>query len=400
MDRNPILISVANRDIIRCLKMRSWFIVLIPCLLLLLSGCIQPTEKPKISEKTASEEWRPDGIVGENEYSRSIVLTSPPKQGYSGGEMEISWKNDAEYLYMAMKSKTAGWLAVGFEPSEWMKDADTIMGWIVDGRTVINDEYCTGNYGPHVDDTDLGGTNDILAYGGRQEDGYTVIEFKRRLNTGDRFDKAFTPGQSISTIWAVADSSNHDVKHNVAFGETILVLEGGAATSGTTSALSQREVEGVLFIWEEEKVARDLYVSLYNETRLSIFTNLSRSEQNHMDQARALIDKYGLQTPVKDEPGLFSNRTLIGLYNDLLARGRRSPQNALEASAAFEEISIRDLEREIAAAKAENVRVVYEGLLAGSRKHLRSYVRALQERGIQYAPQYISHEEFEAVIKA
>lgn len=117
-----------------------------------------------------------------------------------------------------------------------------------------------------------------------------------------------------------------------------------------------------------------------------------------MDQAKALIDKYGLQTPIKDEPGLFSNRTLIGLYSDLLARGSRSPQNALEASAAFEEISIRDLEREINAAKAEDVRVVYEGLLAGSRKHLRSYVRALQERGIQYAPQYISQEEFEEIV--
>jgi hypothetical protein len=313
--------------------------------------------------------------------------------------MDIFWKNDQENLYMALKGKTDGWLSIGFEPTEWMKDADTIMGWVEGGQATVLDEYCTGNYGPHVNDTDLGGTNDILASGGSQEGGYTVIEFMRRLNTGDKFDKAFTPGQRISTIWAMADSNDHDLKHNVAFGEAILALEEGKEPAVAAAVLSPREKEGILFIWEEEKVARDLYTSLYNESNLSIFVDLARSEQNHMDQAKALIDKYDLQTPVSDEHGLFSNQTLMGYYTDLLAQGEQSPQDALEASAAFEEISIVDLEREISAANAEEIRVVYEGLLAGSRKHLRSYVRDLQEQGIQYAPQYISQEEYEETVK-
>ena len=50
----------------------------------------------------------------------------------------------------------------------------------------------------------------------------------------------------------------------------------------------------MLFIWEEEKAARDLYTSLYEKNNLSIFMNLVRSEQSHMDQAKAIIDKYGL----------------------------------------------------------------------------------------------------------
>lgn len=371
-------------------------------LLVLLSGCIQPQEEPKVSEKVVSEEWKPDGTVGENEYSRSMVLSSPAKQGYSGGEMEVFWKNDEENLYMALKSATDGWLSVGFEPSEWMKDADTIMGFVEGGSTKVLDEYSTGNYGPHDEDTMLGGTNDILDFGGRREGGYSVIEFKRKLNTGDRFDKAFTPGQRVSMIWATADTNDHDLKHNVAFGEAILALEEVKSTSTTnvTAAVpSQREAEGMRFVWEEEKVARDLYVALYEETNLSIFTNLTRSEQNHMDQAKSLLDKYGLETPVEDEPGLFENQTLKRLHDDLLAQGRKSPQDALAAAAAFEEISIRDLEREISVTDAEDIRVVYEGLLAGSRKHLRSYVSNLQEMGIQYSPQYLGQEEFEKTIK-
>ncbi|MDM7912665.1 MAG: DUF2202 domain-containing protein [Methanotrichaceae archaeon] len=380
--------------------MRPGPAVLFLRLLVLLSGCIQPQEEPAVSERAVSEEWKPDGIVGENEYSRSMVLSSPPKQGYSGGEMEVFWKNDQEHLYMALKSTADGWLSVGFEPSEWMKDADTIMGFVEDGKATLLDEYSTGNYGPHVEDTTLGGTNDILASGGRRDGGYTVIEFKRKLNTGDRFDKAFSLGQRVSMIWATADTNDHDLKHNVAFGEAIMALEEVGAAVAATAVLSPREVEGMRFIWEEEKVARDLYVTLYEETNLSIFTNLTRSEQNHMDQAKALLDKYGLETPVEDEPGLFYNQTLKGLYDDLLAQGRQSPEDALAAAAAFEEISIRDLEREISATDAEDIRVVYEGLLAGSRKHLRSYVSDLQEMGVQYSPQYLRQEEFEETVKA
>ena len=156
----------------------------------------------------------------------------------------------------------------------------------------------------------------------------------------------------------------------------------------------------MLFIWEEEKAARDLYTSLYEKNNLSIFMNLVRSEQSHMDQAKAIIDKYGLAIPGNDEPGVFQNQTLQKIHDELLAEGLQSDQDALKVAAAFEEISIMDLEKEISATKTEDIRVVYQGLLAGSRKHLRSYVTDLQGRGIQYAPKYLSKSEFEETIKA
>ena len=112
------------------------------------------------------------------------------------------------------------------------------------------------------------------------------------------------------------------------------------------------------------------------------------------------MDRYGLKAPVAVEPGVFSNETLDGLYADLLAQGRRSEEDALKAAAVFEEISIVDLEREISSARAEDVRVVYQGLLAGSRKHLRSYVRDLEDLGIRYTPEYLSQEEYREAVKA
>jgi hypothetical protein len=195
-------------------------------LLLFSAGCIQPEKTPVVAERTVTEEWKADGIVGESEYSRSMLLHSSARQGYSGGGMEISWKNDQEYLYLALNGSTDGWLAIGFEPLEWMKNADIIMGSVQGGKATVLDEYCTGNYGPHVEDTVLGGTNDIAEFGGSQEAGRTVIELKRKLNTGDKFDKAFSPGQAISIIWALSKEPDINFKHDVAYGEGVMTLTG------------------------------------------------------------------------------------------------------------------------------------------------------------------------------
>jgi len=384
--------------------MKPILVALLLGLLLFSSGCIQPEKAPVVEEKVATEGWNADGIVGDSEYSRSMVLQAPARQGYTGGEMEISWKNDQEYLYLGLNGSTEGWLAIGFEPLEWMKNADIILASVQGGKATVLDEYCAGNYGPHIEDTMLGGTNDIAEFGGSKGAGRTVIELKRKLDTGDKFDKAFSPGQIISIIWALSNNPEISFKHNVAYGEGIITLTSGQTTTSTATAtavtLTSREKEGMLFIWEEEKAARDLYMSFYDKNNLTIFMNLVRSEQSHMDQAKAIIDKYGLTIPGNDEQGVFQNQTLQKIHDELLAKGLQSDQDALEASATFEEISIMDLEKEISATKTEDTRVVYQGLLAGSRKHLRSYVSDLQGRGIQYSPKYLSKSEFEETIKA
>ncbi len=203
--------------------MRSILIVL--SLLVAFSGCIESQTGPQLKQTTASEEWKPDGLVGANEYARSMIFHVPASNGYSGGDLEISWKNDADLLYVALNGSTKGWVSLGFEPTVWMKDADIVMGSVENGKAILLDENCTGNYGPHLNDTELGGTYDILESGGQEHGNWTVIEFKRRMNTKDRFDKAFTPGQNVSIIWAMADETSVDIKHNVAKGEGTLDLQ-------------------------------------------------------------------------------------------------------------------------------------------------------------------------------
>ncbi len=377
-------------------------IALILGLLLLFSGCIERQEAPEVLEQETTEEWKADGIIGDGEYSRSVLLQGPSRQGYSGGDLAVSWKNDKEHLYLALNGSTDAWLAIGFDPLEWMKNADIILASVQGGKAVVLDEYCTGNYGPHIEDTMLGGSDDILESGGSKSAGRTVIELKRKLDTGDRFDKAFSPGGTVSMIWALSSSSDISLKHNIAYGEGILSLTGGEAAAddgAALAALTAREKDGLLFIWEEEKAARDLYNGLYEKNNMTIFLDLVRSESSHMDQARSVMEKHGLDVP-PDEPGRFQNQTLQEIHDQLLAEGLQSDQDALTVAAVFEEISIVDLEKELSASQAEDVRTVYEGLLAGSRKHLRSYVSDLKDQGIEYQPRYLEGEEFQKIVKS
>ena len=380
--------------------MRAINAVLLLALLLIFSGCVERPEAPAVSEQEATEEWKADGIVSEGEYTRSMLLQAPTRQGYSGGDMQISWRNDEEDLYLALNGSTLGWLALGFEPLEWMKDSDIILASVDKGTAVVLDEYCTGNYGPHIEDTMLGGTDDIQEFSGSESAGRTTIELKRSLQSSDRFDKSFSPGQAVSIIWALSDNPDISQKHDVAYGEGILSLTraGGVASASLPGSLTPIEKDGLIFIWEEEKAARDIYSSLYEKNNLTIFLDLTRSEESHMDQAKAVIEKYNLSLP-KDVPEAFGNQTLQDIHDRLLAEGLESDEQALKVAAEFEEISIMDLEAELAAAENEDVRTMYQGLLAGSRKHLRSYVADLKEQGIEYEPRHLLRSEFEETVR-
>ncbi len=380
--------------------MRAIIAFLLLALLLVFSGCVERPEAPAVSEQEATEEWKADGIVSEGEYTRSMLLQAPNRQGYSGGDIEISWRNDEEDLYLALNGSTLGWLALGFEPLEWMKESDIILASVDTGKAIVLDEYCTGNYGPHIEDTMLGGTSDIKEFAGSESAGWTTIELKRSLQSSDRFDKSFSPGQAVSIIWALSDNPDISQKHDVAYGEGILSLTraGGEASASVLGALTPGEEDGLVFIWEEEKAARDIYTSLYEMNNLTIFLDLTRSEISHMDQARAVIDKYNLSLP-EDVPGVFQNQTLQEIHDRLLEEGLESDENALMVAAEFEEISIMDLEAELAVAEKEDVRTMYQGLLAGSRKHLRSYVSDLRDQGIEYEPRHLERSEFEETVR-
>lgn len=164
--------------------------------------------------------------------------------------------------------------------------------------------------------------------------------------------------------------------------------------------LSPEEIAGISYVREEEKLARDLCLTMYEQWGLKFFQNIGDSEAAHSDVAKRLIIRYELEDPVgEDEVGLFSNETLRELYKQLIAQGTLSRIDAIKVGAAIEEISILDLEKYLLQTDDSEIQLVYEGLLEGSYGHLHSFVRMFeQQSGEVYQPQHLDLEKFNTVM--
>ncbi len=168
----------------------------------------------------------------------------------------------------------------------------------------------------------------------------------------------------------------------------------------SSSELSEDEREGILFIREEEKLARDVYLTLYEKWQLDIFDNIARSEQTHMDAVKTLIERYGLPDPVINEIGRFKNPELQELYHKLIEMGSKSLVDALKVGAMIEELDIKDIAGYLEKTDKKDIITVYENLMKGSRNHLRAFVSTLEKHGAAYTPQFISLEEFNEIVSS
>lgn len=68
------------------------------------------------------------------------------------------------------------------------------------------------------------------------------------------------------------------------------------------SVLSETEAEVLTFMREEEKLARDVYLLMYETYDAEIFDNIAASEQKHMDTMLKKLDKYNLPDPQPIQP--------------------------------------------------------------------------------------------------
>ena len=167
-----------------------------------------------------------------------------------------------------------------------------------------------------------------------------------------------------------------------------------------TETLSQQEEKDLEFLREEEKLARDVYLFSYDKYGEELFNNISKSEQQHMDQVLVVLNTYQLNDLASTERGVFTNQILQGLYNDLTAQSDISLIEALKVGATIEDLDINDIDDFESRTAEEDILNMYDKLKCGSRNHLRSYVGRLVSNGVIYENQYISIEELTEIINS
>ena len=165
-----------------------------------------------------------------------------------------------------------------------------------------------------------------------------------------------------------------------------------------TATISQQEKNDLLFLREEEKLARDVYLFSYDKYGEAIFNNISQSEQKHMNQVLVLLNNYQLTDPASTERGVFNNHELQNLYNSLTSQADISLLEALKVGATIEDLDINDIDNFEARTNKTDILDMYAKLNCGSRNHLRSYVGQIVANSSTYVQQYISLTEFNEII--
>jgi hypothetical protein len=201
---------------------------------------------------------------------------------------------------------------------------------------------------------------------------------------------------SCSKVDNPTNNSNNNGNGNI----NIVNLQ-AQITSLPNEPLNSTELTSLSVMREEEKLARDVYITLYNKWGVNIFTNISSSEQTHMDAILMLLNKYKLKDPVgSNAVGVFTNTTLQTLYNQLVAQGNTSVLEAYKVGATIEDLDIFDLKTALISIDNQDIRLVYDMLTKGSRNHMRSFYKNVLNVGGTYTPQFITQAEFDAIINS
>jgi hypothetical protein len=197
---------------------------------------------------------------------------------------------------------------------------------------------------------------------------------------------------AVSPVWAVGDKVRSDKAAGPAgtTGGGDPQASRGTPVGESVEPLSVSDVQEynksgyILYIREEEKLARDVYLTLYElYPAATIFETISKSEQRHMDAVKKLIDKYDLIDPVSNnEIGAFSGDYFADLHARLVEQGEQNYCEALKVGIDIENLDIEDIENALnEIVEAQDVNRVLSNLLNGSYNHLNAFTSHYEAAG-------------------
>ena len=188
-----------------------------------------------------------------------------------------------------------------------------------------------------------------------------------------------------------ATSEEYNVAVLAQISETILAFP--------LDSLDAEEISGLELMREEEKLARDVYLHLYETWGIRIFLNISNSESTHMHTIKVLLDRYELEDPIsEDVEGEFENSELAALFTSLTSFGDSSLVNAFRVGSTIEDLDIKDLMDLTEETDNEDILFAYDNLTRGSRNHIRSFVSKLNTSGESYDAQFISETLLDSIL--
>ena len=171
----------------------------------------------------------------------------------------------------------------------------------------------------------------------------------------------------------------------------------GDGPSQANSTIDQGMIDSLVAMREEEKLARDVYLTLGEQWDEPVF-RIEQSERRHLNAMKGLLDRFGIEDPIKDDKrGVFTSERFAKQYQDLVERGSKSRVEALKVGALIEEIDLFDLRKANDRAEDPAIQQVLGNLQRATRNHLRAFAGALNAQGESYTSKYLTQEEFDLI---
>jgi hypothetical protein len=136
-------------------------------------------------------------VKGDQGYTYKITLE----------KIQFNWRIDNNNLRIKLFAQTPGWVGIGFNPSEGMKDADFILGSAAGGTATISNQHGVSKT-LHSKNTDIGGVNRVINPSGNETKNGTEISFTIPYKTGDKLTKPISVTEDIPVLLAYGQSKH------------------------------------------------------------------------------------------------------------------------------------------------------------------------------------------------
>jgi len=137
------------------------------------------------------------------EYQHSIDLK----------KLQFNWTVSGSSLKIQLIGNTKGWVAVGFNATEQMKNANIIIGYVKKGKVKISDDFGIKPT-KHKSDKKLKGKKNLKGVSGSEKKGVTTLSFSIPLNSGDKYDGVIKPNGDTRVIVATGKRDSFRLGHN------------------------------------------------------------------------------------------------------------------------------------------------------------------------------------------
>lgn len=145
-------------------------------------------------------------------------------------------------------------------------------------------------------------------------------------------------------------------------------------TQAATPKVSATVKAQLIYLIQEEQLARDIYAALAKKGISQKFSNITSSEQTHMNAMAAVLKTYGIANPTTGaKAGVYKDAKLKALYKTLMAKAAKSPADAIAVGVLIEETDIADINKLMKSVTQDDIKNALELLLSGSEKHLAAF---------------------------